>query len=694
MLISANAQKPSTPLPPTIGTRLFISADKQDSLWIWYNGGNINLWANKTIKIKKLITTVSTTDTLRMGPFYFIQNADSLWLEKPLHMFVQRIDSIRKGMSGSITVDRGLSYENGTYGIGGTHNQNITLTLDPSKTFRISSIIGDGGGSFEFNGYTTRIHLFDEPNNRNVQTVWYTATSSIYNYAGTNTVGGYSTMVQDPYKITFQESGSENTDSLMNSRRWRAGVYGARGGGSSQWTTTGIGITYKNGSDSVVFWKDGTIHQYKSGSLKYYTTTKGFIRQDDSNANTGIGNYTLNNISSGSQNTAIGSSALQNVVGGYQNSAIGTYSLASNLNGLCNTAIGVRSLYTNNSNNNTSIGFYSLYNAVGSDNISIGYYSGYYNNSLSNRGFVNCYDQGSLANDTIKSILYWKQNADPAYSTFFVNAGKSYFQGNLFKTNTSNTITDTIATQAYARAHGGGSGGMIYPGAGIALSTGSAWGTSITNNSTNWNTAYDDRLKWDGGSTGLVAATGRTSLGATTVGANIFTLTNPSAITFLRLNADNTVTALSAANFKTALSLTASDVSLGNVTNSAQLTVTDTTNRKIQTQLMSRSDSSKLSSRINFLYPVAIAYTNSIPFTKALTDIADHTMTASITFTVNTTGAVDNAGAQIKLINSTSYTIDVTAFHVAGIYDNTKAYTLLTFQRKRGLYICSILNFD
>jgi len=31
---------------------------------------------------------------------------------------------------------------------------------------------------------------------------------------------------------------------------------------------------------------------------------------------------------------------------------------------------------------------------------------------------------------------------------------------------------------------------MAYPGAGIALSTGSAWGTSITNNSANWNTAY------------------------------------------------------------------------------------------------------------------------------------------------------------------------------------------------------------
>jgi len=40
-------------------------------------------------------------------------------------------------------------------------------------------------------------------------------------------------------------------------------------------------------------------------------------------------------------------------------------------------------------------------------------------------------------------------------------------------------------------------------------------GTGLTSgyNNSNWNTAYTDRLKWDGGSTGLVAATGRTSLG-------------------------------------------------------------------------------------------------------------------------------------------------------------------------------------
>jgi len=59
--------------------------------------------------------------------------------------------------------------------------------------------------------------------------------------------------------------------------------------------------------------------------------------------------------------------------------------------------------------------------------------------------------------------------------------------------------------------------------------------------------------KWDGGATGLTASTGRTSLGGTTVGQNIFTLTNPSAIRFIRLNADNSVDALNASDFRTAI---------------------------------------------------------------------------------------------------------------------------------------------
>ena len=57
----------------------------------------------------------------------------------------------------------------------------------------------------------------------------------------------------------------------------------------------------------------------------------------------------------------------------------------------------------------------------------------------------------------------------------------------------------------------------------------------------------------NGGSGATTAAAARTNFGATTVGSNLFTLTNPSAVTFPRFNADNTVSALDAATFRTAI---------------------------------------------------------------------------------------------------------------------------------------------
>jgi hypothetical protein len=174
--------------------------------------------------------------------------------------------------------------------------------------------------------------------------------------------------------------------------------------------------------------------------------------------------------------------------------------------------------------------------------------------------------------------------------------------------------------------------------------------TYITDNSTNWDTAYTDRNKWDGGATGLVVATGRASLGlgtfavanyptwssgtpfvkmtaagafsldtatyltsavtsvsgtgtvsglslsgtvtstgnitlggtlstpvstindSTTVGQNFVKLTNPTAITFIRINADNTVSTLDASTFRTAIGAGTSSTT-GTVTSVSALTL-------------------------------------------------------------------------------------------------------------------------
>lgn len=57
----------------------------------------------------------------------------------------------------------------------------------------------------------------------------------------------------------------------------------------------------------------------------------------------------------------------------------------------------------------------------------------------------------------------------------------------------------------------------------------------------------------NGGTSATTAPAARTALGATTVGSNLFTLPNPSAVRYIQLNADNTVTVMDAATFLAAI---------------------------------------------------------------------------------------------------------------------------------------------
>ena len=65
----------------------------------------------------------------------------------------------------------------------------------------------------------------------------------------------------------------------------------------------------------------------------------------------------------------------------------------------------------------------------------------------------------------------------------------------------------------------------------------------------------------------------RSDLGGTTVGQSIFTLTNPSAVTFPRFNADNTVSALDAATFRTAIGAGTGTGTVTSVTGTAPISV-------------------------------------------------------------------------------------------------------------------------
>ena len=103
------------------------------------------------------------------------------------------------------------------------------------------------------------------------------------------------------------------------------------------------------------------------------------------------------------------------------------------------------------------------------------------------------------------------------------------------------------------------------------------WGQKINNDLDTIDALFDAGpvLKVTRGGTGAATAgAARTNLGATTLGANLFTVTNPGAITFPRFNADNSVSALGASDFRTAIG---AGTGTGDVTLTGTQTLTNKT---------------------------------------------------------------------------------------------------------------------
>ena len=116
----------------------------------------------------------------------------------------------------------------------------------------------------------------------------------------------------------------------------------------------------------------------------------------------------------------------------------------------------------------------------------------------------------TLMGATDKTIIWDSTNAN-----WTLSENVNIPTGKVFKINNTSVLSATTLGSAVV------SSSLTSVG---TIATGTWQGTAIADtyisSAATWNTASTDRLKWDGGATGLVAATGRTSLGLV-IGTNV-----------------------------------------------------------------------------------------------------------------------------------------------------------------------------
>jgi hypothetical protein len=167
----------------------------------------------------------------------------------------------------------------------------------------------------------------------------------------------------------------------------------------------------------------------------------------------------------------------------------------------------------------------------------------------------------------------------------------------------------------------------------------------------------------NGGTGATTAATARTGLGATTLGANLFTVANPSAVTFPRFNADNTVSSLNAADFRTAIGAgsgagTVTSVGGTGTVNGITLTGTVTSSGNLTlggTLAVTPSNFASQTAKTVLAAPNAAAgvptfrllVASDIPTLNQNTTGSAATLTTARTLTIGSTGKTFNGSANV-----------------------------------------------
>jgi hypothetical protein len=184
----------------------------------------------------------------------------------------------------------------------------------------------------------------------------------------------------------------------------------------------------------------------------------------------------------------------------------------------------------------------------------------------------------------------------------------------------------------------------------------------------------------------------RTDLGGTTIGQSMFTLTNPSAITFPRFNANNTVSALDAASFRTAIGAGTGSGN-GTVTsvtaatpNPNGLTVTNSTTTPVISMALAGNGTTGVVSSTTQQFSGAKTFLGDINGSSALNVTGSSTFNGAAIFnSMATTSSLthligvnsSNSVGEITLGSGLNLTSGILSINGAGTFTTTNAnYTI------------------